>query len=196
MTIFLIILAVLLLLTLFPLGLEARYNDRGLTVFAQIGPVWLRIYPREKKPQKSKPQVKTSPASPASPKGGALAPVTAYFPLLAPALSSIKRRLTIRELTLRLLVAAPSPADAALAYGGANAFLGTFLTVMRENFRLQDYHLTCDVDFGQTASTCVLDLIVRLRLWQIFAIVLPLLVRFVKITEEYKQSHPTTKETR
>lgn len=191
MTIFLVICAVLLLLAFFPFGAEIHYNERGVTLFLRVGPIWLRVYPAKangkKKP--SSPR-KASKSSSAPQKGGALAPWRVYFPLLSPAFTAVKRRVTLHTLSFHLLVAAPDPASAALVYGGANAFLGAFWAVIRENFKVTDYDLRCDVNFDLSQSVCVLEAGATLRLWQIFVIVFPLLVRFAKLTAEYNRSHP------
>lgn len=194
MTIFLVVLAILLLIALFPLGLEVLYDEKGLTVFLKTGPVWLRLYPKTKKSPKS---TSSTPASPPSPprstprKGGAFPPVTTLFPLISPALSGVKRRVTLPLLRVHARVGgSEDPASAAMRFGGIHAFFGVFSAVFLENFKVKETDLRCEMDFSSPRDTFCFQAEADLRFWHLLTIILPLLVRFVKISEDYKKDHP------
>lgn len=198
MTIFLAILAVLLLIAFFPLAAEVRYNQRGLTVFLRTGPVWFRVYPRPKKSSASSPPLDPpSPRPHPAQKGGPLPPVRRLFPLLSPLLSAVKRRVTLHILRVHVRVGgADDPAAAALKFGGIHSFFGVFSAVMLENFKIKEQDLKCGIDFDSSETTFLLEAGATLRFWQLLFIVLPLFVRFMKILSEYDRSNPTTQEKR
>lgn len=48
------VILVLFLLSLVRLGAEARYGEGGLTVRVRLGPIWVTLLPRKKKPKRAK----------------------------------------------------------------------------------------------------------------------------------------------
>lgn len=182
----LIVAGVVLLLLLLPVGLRARYDEDGLFAALKLGPVLVRLFPpkkekgpkKEKKPKKDKPkQAEDHPKK----KGGSLALVKACLPLIRPTLEKVRRRLTIKHLTLHVIWAAPDPADAAMGYGAANAALGVLWPLFSQNFKVRDYALGVDVDFDAAAPTVYAKADVTMTVFGLLTLALPLLLRFVKI---------------
>lgn len=196
MTALWVIVAVLAALAFFPLALEVRYNRKGLTVFLRVGPVWLTVYPGKKASKKVSPK-KREKSTPDKKSGGPLPPVRELFPLLSPTLRAVKKRLSLHICRVWVTVGGEQdPAAAALAYGGIHAFYGVFSSAFLENFRVKEADLRCEMDFSAAETSCLLELGATLRLWQLFAIVLPLLCRFIKLYSERTRYAATKQETR
>ena len=141
--------------------------------------------PREKKLRKKKPRKGESPAQGGQDnaeqpprKGGSLAVVQACLPLLKPALEGIRKRLTVRRLKLHVVWAAADPADAAMGYGAANAALGILWPVFYQNFKIRDHALGIDVDFDAVEPTVYAEADLKMTVFQILTLALPLFVRF------------------
>lgn len=121
-------------------------------------------------------------------KGGALDAVRAALPLVTDALSGLKKRLTIRELELYVTWAGDDPADAAVGYGYAQAALGTLWALVEQNFKVKKSRLGCGVDFMAPSPTVYADATVTVRLGQVFTLVIPLLLRFLKNSSRVKKA--------
>lgn len=202
MKIFLIVLLVLFLLSRLPIGVRLRYDAAGLLARLKVWFVPIRLYPkkpkkapedREKKGKKKKPkpekkkETQPPPVAEEHPKGGSLDLLQAALPLAKDALVGVKRRLTIKDLELHVTWAAADPADAAIGYGYAQAALGTLWGVVRQNFKVKRSRLGCSVDFDDTSPTVYADATLSVRIGQIFTLVLPLLVRFLKNNARIKR---------
>lgn len=200
----LIVLAVLLLLSLLPLGMKVLYQAGGFFLDLKIGPFFLRMFPldkrkkekKEKKPKKVKkkedkpPQEEPSPAK----KGGTLALIKAYLPLVRPTLSKIRRRLTIDDLELQVTWAASDPASAALGFGYASAALEILWNVISSNFKVKRNRLGCDVDFQTTEPTVYLNATLSMTLGRMVTLVIPLLLRILAIYIRVKKTPESTKK--
>lgn len=176
---------VLLLLLLLPLGLRARYDEDGLFAALKIGPVLIRLYPsakekdgkKKEKPKKDKPRQGADHPK----RGGPLALVKACLPLVRPTLEKVRRRLTIRHLTLHVVWAAADPADAAMGYAAANAALGVLWPLFSQSFKVRDYALGVDVDFDAASPTLYAKADVTMTVFRLLTLALPLLFQFLKI---------------
>ncbi len=198
----LIVLAVLLLLSLLPLGVRALYQEGGFFLDLKVGPFLLRVFPLDKKkkekkaaePKKAKKKAdKPGEEKPAKPKkGGALALVKAYLPLVRPTLSKIRRRLTINDLALQVTWAASDPASAALGFGYASAALEILWNVISSNFKVRKHQLGCDVDFNAHEPTVYLDATLTMTLGRMITLVIPLLIRilviYMRVTKKTPES--------
>lgn len=186
------VLLALLLLALLPLGVRVKYNRDGVFVFLKLWFFRIRVYPAKAgKAKKEKPPKKEKKKPPAQAedhkKGGALDAVRAALPLVKPALSGVKKRLTIRDLELHVTWAASDPADAAVGYGCAQAALGTLWAVVEQNFKVKKSRLDCSVDFDAASPTLYADAALTIRLGQVVTLVLPLLVKFLSNASRLKR---------
>lgn len=182
----LIAVLVLLFLLLLPLGVRVRYDENGLFAALKLGPVVIQLFPpkekqadkAEKKAKKDKPkQADDHPKR----RGGTLALVQECLPLIAPTLNGVRKRLTIKHLTLHIVWAAPDPADAAMGYAAANAALGILWPLFYQNFKIRDHALGIDVDFDTIAPTLYAKADVTMTVLQLLTLGLPLLFKFLKI---------------
>lgn len=181
----LIVLLVLVFLLLLPLGVRVRYDADGLFAALKIGPVPIQLFPpkEDKKPKKEKKDKKDKPkrADDHPKRGGPLALVKGCLPLIKPALEGLRKRLTIKHLTLHVVWAAPDPADAAMGYGAANAALGVIWPVFYQNFKIRDYALGVDVDFDAAEPALYAKADLTMTVLQLLTLALPLLFKFLKI---------------
>lgn len=208
MKIFLIVLLVLFLLSRLPIGVRLRYDAAGTLAWLKVWFVPIRLYPKkpkkapegeenadkkDKKEKKKKPkrgkkkETEAPPEAEEHPKGGSLDLLRAALPLAKDALVGVKRRLTIKDLELHVTWAAADPADAAVGYGYAQAALGTLWGIVRQNFKVKRSRLGCSVDFDAASPTVYADAALSVRIGQIFTLVLPLLVRFLKNNARVKR---------
>ncbi len=172
----LIVALVLLVLLLLPVGGRVRYDEDGLFAALKLGPVVIQLFPPKKK-QENKAEKKTKKDKPQQAddhpkKGGALALVKACLPLVKPALDGVRKRLTIKHLTLHVIWAAPDPADAAL---------GILWPVFYQNFKIRDYALGVDVDFDAAQPSLYAKADLTMTVLRVLTLALPLLFRFFKI---------------
>lgn len=202
----LITLAVLFLLSLLPLGVRVLYREGGFFLSVKVGPFLVQVFPvnqkkkekrekkQEKKPKKAKKKEnKPKEEAPAKPKkGGALALIKAYLPLVRPTLSKIRRRLTIDDVELQVTWAASDPASAALGFGYASAALEILWNVIASNFKVRKNQLGCDVDFDAQEPTVYLDASIEMTLGRMITLVVPLLIRilviYIRVTKKTPES--------
>lgn len=172
---------VLLLLGMLPLGGRVHYGGGGLDVWALLGPVKLRLYPRPKKKktepdknkkQKAEPEKGPQPPKPPVPppeekpkeKGGSLTDFIPLAKLAVKLLGDFWRKLRVNNLYVRLVLAGDDPADLGTNYGYARAALGNLLPNLERFVRIgkRDIQVGCDFAGDETLITVRLDLTIRL----------------------------------
>lgn len=173
-----IALLILVLLTILPLGADVRYNAGGLSLNVIAGPLRIGILPSKKdKPKKEKKEkTKTTkpkdakvkktqkPAEKSKEKGG---PITDFLPLVKVALdllNSFRKKLRIRRLELKLIMAADDPCDLAVNYGRANAAMANLLPQLERCFviKKRDVEIECDFEASETVIIARADVIITL----------------------------------
>ena len=164
-----ITLAVLVLLAILPLGAAVGYNAEGFSLKVIAGPLRIPILPgkkkdpdeekkkkeakKAKKSKKSaqKPKQKTA-EKPKKEKGG---PITDFLPIVKTVLdllNSFRKKLRIKRLELKMIMAADDPCDLAINYGRANAAMGNLLPQLERCFviKKRDIQVECDFESSQT----------------------------------------------
>ena len=160
--------AVVLLLTILPLGVFVSYDEDGVVVKIVAGPVKITLFPRPKKEKKSekksKKKTSASPAEqlpkppqppkqiPEKKKGGSW---TDFLPLVQVALDflgSFRRKLRIDQLELKLTMAGDDPCDLAVNYGRAWAAVGNLMPQLERLFviKKRNIEVACDFTASQT----------------------------------------------
>ena len=158
------ILLFVLFLLLLPVHTRVRY-DGVLQVWAGLGPVTLRIFPRKKeksKPKKEKTQAadtKETPKTSKAPKKKlTLEIICDFVELGAEALGRLKRQLVLSNLTVHLKVASRDAASTALRYGQIAAAVSALYPVLERNFRIRKTDIAVDADFEDTKTTVLADI--------------------------------------
>ena len=192
-----IVLLVLVLLSFVRLGAQVEYAASGVTVRVKTGPFLLTVFPRRGNGTKAgsarkKRKKNGAAAKEPAPKGGSVALVKKFLPLIAEAAGRMKRKIRIDVLRLDLTVAAADPAAAAMAFGGANAFLGMIWPLIEQNFNVQQRCIRTRVDFQAQRPTVVLFAQLTLSIGTALHMGIRLTVRFLRLFAEYKAEHTTS----
>lgn len=169
----LIALAVITLLAVLPLGISAKYDEQGPQLWVIAGPVRLKLLPgkkkskdTEKKPEEAKNKKKSSEpaAENAEKKGGS---VTDFLPLVRIVfdfLADFRRKLRVKILKLKIVLAGGDPCDLAVNYGKACAAVAALDPQLERFFviKKKDIQVQCDFIEEKTLIIARLDLIITL----------------------------------
>ena len=176
----LITLGILVLLAILPLGAAVRYNSEGFSLKVIVGPVRIPVLPGKKKdPEQKKKkkeakkvkktkkafsQPKKKEEKPKKEKGG---PITDFLPIVKTALqllNEFRKKLRIKRLKLKMIMAGDDPCDLAVNYGRANAAMGNLLPQLERCFviKKRDIQVECDFESSQTLIIAHADVTITL----------------------------------
>lgn len=164
----LIALGILAALALLPIGVSVRYNEDGFSLRCLLG--WIPISltkkgsgkTKPKKQGKKKPKKKTSEPEKEK-KGGS---ITDFLPLVqtgAALLNALRKKVRVRRLEMKLILAADDPCDLAINYGRAWAAVGNLMPQLERVFviRKRDVEVECDFESSETAVKARVDAVIR-----------------------------------
>ena len=180
-----ITLGVLTLLAILPLGVRVCYDEDGPLVKVVLGPVKLTVFPRpkkekkqpeSKKEKKNKPEKTREASLPKPPKppvqkkqkdqkkGGSLRDFLPFVKLGLDFLGSLRRKLRVEELYLRLILASDDPCDLAVNYGKTWTAMGNFLPVLEQwlVIKKRDVEVECDFTASETVVAARLEITMTL----------------------------------
>lgn len=148
----LIALAVLSGLAFLPLGFRAIYRDSGTGVWVLIGPLSFRVYPRKPKAPKPKEKQKktakkTNKSENKSTKGGSYRNFEPIVRTVLEFLGQFRKRIRVKNLTLKLILAGDDPSDLAVNYGRAWAILGNLIPQLERVFVIKKRNIEAECDF-------------------------------------------------
>lgn len=191
----LILAALLLLLCLTKVGVQASFGPEGRKLDIKIGPVSIELLPgKEKKRKKS--SGKKEPAA-ASRDGGQnrknkpkLPPIDpkewketarALWPPLKQALAWTRRRIRISPLKLWITVgAAQDPAAGAELYGRLHCGIWTVMPMLEQLLVIPDPQIHVGIDFDRSESAAEGHIGISARVWALAAVVVLLAVPAAK----------------
>lgn len=196
-----IALGVLIGLVVLPLGVSAVYNTNGFFVYILIGPGRIKLFPMTRKGKKSVKGKKTPEKKPTSAvskqnskkqenMGGS---ISDFFPVVESIVSFLKqfrKKLRVKNLELRIILAGDDPADLACNYGRAWSLLGSIVPMLERCFIIKKRDLEVECDF--TADTSIifgrLDLTITVGrlLLLVFTHGIAILKQFFKIVKSRK----------
>lgn len=188
------------------LGGGAEYSFEGFRAWVRLGAFKIQVFPlKEKKTKKEKPPKEKKPKQPKKKKqpageqtvgekiGGALDYVQAFLPIGLEALGSFAQKLRVDKLDLELTVGAPDPADAAMAYGRANAALYAIWDPLTRVLHVKDGRARTRVDFEAQAMTLYGTAALSMKLGQLLGMGLYLgfkaLRAFLSVRGKNKKEH-------
>lgn len=209
MTALAIVVVVLGALALLRVGVSAIYNGEGLTVRANIGFVWLRVYPtKPKRRKRSKDTEKSAAATSSKPKRekktmrerlvtlksvvtddkttGSERDLRGLISGMLGVVGKLPRKLRIRRLTIYYIVGGSNAYSTAMNYGGASAGLAALQVIFEQAFHVKRYDMHTAADFTATKSRVYAHASISIAVWEIFAIaigVLRVILRSRKTTE-------------
>ena len=195
-----ITLAILFLLAVLPLGVRVRYNAEGALVKLIIGPFKIQIVPGKKKAPKKKKENKkpkkaekkkeenkkeepkpkqvgdANPPKPAeSPEkkeqGGSVLDFLPLVKTLFEFLGDFRRKLRIKKLYLKLIMAGGDPYDLAMNYGRAWAATGNLLPKLENWFVIKKRDIEVECDFVAEKTTVIAHMDISITLGRLLAAV-------------------------
>ena len=168
----LIVLGLLAALSILPLGIIARYQEGGPLVQAYIGPVPITLYPAQRKKAKKKKAArkktnnkKKNDAAEKKKSGGSL---TDFVPLVKVVLDFLeeffRRKLRVKRLELKVILAGGDPCDLAINYGKYWAALGNLWPLLEELLiiKKRDVEIECDFTSDKMLVFARVDLFITL----------------------------------
>lgn len=186
----LIALGVIFFLAVLPLGVSVKYDSGGLLVKVSLGPVRLTVYPRPQKEKKEKKKKEKEPTpeqvqqtkeeaelpKPPQPpkqentrkedqeKGGSLLDFLPLVKVALDLLGDLRRKLRVKRLDLKLIMAGGDPCDLAVNYGRAWAAVGNLMPQLERLFviKKRDVEVECDFTASETLVIARVDLTITL----------------------------------
>lgn len=196
-----VILALLLLMSLVRVGVGVDYSAAGLVIQLRFGAFRFTLFPMKPRKRKTKRQTETPQGPPKPPpetpprEGGSLELIKQFLPLVAEAAGKFKKKIRIDRLDLDLTVACPDPALTAVAYGGANAFLGMMVPLLEHNFHVKERRVRTSVDFERTSPVIAIAAAVSMTIGQGAVLTLTLGFKALQILMNHrKQTQSKQKE--
>lgn len=190
----LIAFCILVLLAILPLGAKIVYDSDGFLLQIIAGPIRIPILPKKKKDDEKKEKKKKDKKKKGGTQKGTAAdgqakkkkkggPITDFLPLVKTALdllNAFRKKLRIKRLDLKLIMAADDPCDLAINYGRANAALGNLWPQLERCFviKKRNVEIECDFEASETLIQTRADITITLG-W-LLAIVVFYGVRGVK----------------
>ena len=169
----LIALGVIAALACLPLGIKAKYDDGGAAVWLILGPLRPLLYPTDKTEKKQKkkaakekaPQKEKKEKTAEEKKGGSFSD---FFPLLDALMDFLGdllcRKLRVKKLQAKVVLAGDDPCDLAVNYGRAWAALGNLVPVLERFFiiKKRDLQVECDFTAEKTLFSGHLEITIAL----------------------------------
>lgn len=177
---------ILALLAALPLGVTARYNAEGFVLKLIAGPVRIGLLPgkskqssKEKAPKKQKNKTARPPQEPVE-KGGSWKDFLPLVQVGLDALNDLRRKLRIRHLEMKLIMAGDDPCDLAIHYGQANAALGNLIPLLERCFVIKKRNLEIECDFEASETVVIARADVTISLGRLLGLVIRYGVRGLK----------------
>ena len=192
--------SILFLLAVLPLGVRVRYNAEGALVKLIIGPFKIQIVPGKKKAPKKKKENKkpkkaekkkkenkkeepkpkqvgeANPPKPAEApekkeQGGSALDFLPLVKTLFEFLGDFRRKLRIKKLYLKLIMAGGDPYDLAMNYGRAWAATGNLLPKLENWFVIKKRDIEVECDFVAEKTTVIAHMDISITLGRLLAAV-------------------------
>ena len=196
-----ITLGVVTLLAILPLGVRVCYDSAGPLVKVVLGPVKIKVYPRPKKTEKPKKKTKKQPEAAPSPeeahlpkppqppaskttpkkeKGGSLKDFLPFVKLGLDFLGDFRRKLRVRQLYLRLILAGDDPCDLAVNYGKTWTAVGNLLPALERWFVIKKRDVEVECDFTASETKVIARLEITMTLGRLLSLAAVYAVRGIK----------------
>lgn len=182
-----VVLAIFVIIALLPVGVIAEYCDAGVSADAVIGPLRFKLITTEKetkkkgkKVKKEKKEKKEKKAAEGVKKAGRLVDLKEQLPAINKALDRLKRKLTIKELTIHYMAAGTDAAATALYFGAASIGFGLILPLLENNFNVKKRDLRTAVSFEVTEPYIYLKAKLSLLIWEVIYIASGAFISFMK----------------
>ena len=189
----LIALGVLVLIGILPIGISAVYNAEGPLVRVLLGPIRWTVYPAKKKTKPKKERKKKTKSADKSARrkepsetGGSWKD---FLPLVKAVLAffgELRKKLRVKRLEMKLIMAGDDPCDLAINYGKAWAALGNLMPQLERCFVIKKRDLEVECDFESSETRIIARADVTITLGWLLGILIWYGVRAVKQFFEIK----------
>lgn len=157
-----IALAILILLALIPLGVCVKFDSHGFLARLILGPVRLTVYPappkkeKAEKPKKAKSTAKKKEDKPKEEKksGGKLSDFLPFVETALQFLNDFRRKLRVKRLEMRIIMAGDDPCDLAVNYGRAWTAVGNLMPRLERVLKIKKRDISVECDFT-AEKTCI-----------------------------------------
>lgn len=156
----LIALCIMVAISFLPLGVSFRYDAGGFRFGWLAGLITIPVSSNKEKKEKTKKTKKKSksgeaPSSPsgqgkAKKKGGALSDFIPFVELVLDFLQAFRRKLRVRRLDVKLIMASDDPCDLAVNYGRTWAALNALIPQLERCFVIKKRNVEVECDFEAT----------------------------------------------
>ncbi len=181
---------VVLLLGFMPWGAILQYNAEGLSLKLRIGCFSVPVLRRDEKnarkekiksTEKHKKQKKTeTKQKKEQKKGGSAKDFLPLLRVLLEALDCLRRRLRVRRMDLKLILAGDDPCDLAINYGRAWTALGALVPQLERFFVIKKRNLEVECDFEASETVILANLYLTISLGSLLQLVLKYSYRAIR----------------
>ena len=147
----LIALAVVVCIAVLPVGIRGVYRESAAGVWLLVGPMKFRLYPAKPKEEKKTSRPKKKSAGSSEKKGGKLQSFLPVARTVLDFLNQLRKKVTIKNLELKVILAGDDPCDLAVNYGRAWAALGSLMPQLDRVLIVRRKNIEVECDF--TAET-------------------------------------------
>lgn len=193
---------ILVLLAVLPLGVWVGYDSAGPQVRLVLGPVKFTVFPRQKKEKKktkkesindssekkkteetdlpTAPQSPRIPSKKKKPAGGSLTDFIPFVKLAIDFLGDFRRKLRLKDLYLRLILASSDPCDLAVNYGKTWTAVGNLMPVLERWFIIKNRDVEVECDFTASETKILARLEISMTLGRLLSLVMVYAFRGLK----------------
>ena len=147
----LIAFAILAGIAMLPVGIRGLYRDSEAGVWLLVGPLKFRLYPTKPKEENRTSQSEKKTANSNGKKGGMLQDFLPLARTVLDFLNQLRKKVGIKNLELKLILAGDDPCDLAVNYGRAWAALGNLMPQLDRVLKIRKKDIEVECDF--TAET-------------------------------------------
>ena len=170
-----IVIAVLLLILAFPVGIDAAYGADARFLKLKLGPFRRTLLPRSgKKKRKEKNAAPKKPeqeeTAPKKKSRYSLDDILTLAEIALDAIHSFRMHLSVDRFALRWVAASGDPYDAVQQYGRVNALLGLLLGRIHNSMKIRDEDIRTELDFTRARPEIEARLIASIQIWELLLI--------------------------
>ena len=147
----LIAFAILAGIAMLPVGIRGLYRDSEAGVWLLVGPLKFRLYPTKPKEDNRAAKPKKKAASSGTKKGGKLQDFLPLARTVLDFLNQLRKKVGVKNLELKVILAGDDPCDLAVNYGRAWAALGNLMPQLDRALKIRKRNIEVECDF--TAET-------------------------------------------
>lgn len=147
----LIAFAILAGIAMLPVGIRGLYRDSETGVWLLVGPLKFRLYPTKPKEENRTSHSKKKTANSNGKKGGKLQDFLPLAQTVLDFLNQLRKKVGVKNLELKVILAGDDPCDLAVNYGRAWAALGNLMPQLDRALKIRKKDIEVECDF--TAET-------------------------------------------